>query len=85
LQGDAVAAADLYSRVAAGWRELGCDFDLALSQWEFANVVGPSHLDAKTAGEEAREIFVRLGAVPFLDGSLIQPAPLGGSNSAASG
>ncbi len=70
LRGDVSGAQERYADAIVRWRQLGCDFDLALCQWEFANMMGPSHKDSLAAGEEALEIFVRLGAVPFLDGPL---------------
>ena len=33
---------------------------------DFAMSVGPNHLDAKAAADEARQIFTRLGAKPML-------------------
>ena len=55
-----------YVAAARRWRELETWFPLALSQFDFAMSVGPNHLDAKAAADEARQIFTRLGAKPML-------------------
>jgi hypothetical protein len=54
---DAVAA---YLEAARRWRELGVDFDLALSQMDFA-LTQPDEPSASAAADEARAILSRLG------------------------
>ena len=54
-----------YLDAARRWRELGVDFDLALSQMDFA-LMQPDEPTAKAAGDEARTILGRLGATTLL-------------------
>jgi hypothetical protein len=55
-----------YLDAARAWRELEVPFGLALSQLDFATLVGEKSPDARPAAEEARAIFERLDAKPFL-------------------
>jgi len=66
LEGRADEAAQGYVAAARRWRELETWFELALSQFDFAAMIGTNDPDAKAAAEEAREIFTRLGAKPML-------------------
>ncbi len=59
-------AAASYRVAARGWRDLRLPWELALCQLEAATFLGPDHPDAAAAAEEARPIFARLGAAPFL-------------------
>jgi tetratricopeptide (TPR) repeat protein len=76
LNGSTREAVEAYQHAIAAWRDLGCEFDLALSELDFLHVVGPDHAEARAAGEEARGIFARLGAAPFLArvDAVLQPA-----------
>jgi len=67
LDGSREEAASSYADVAVRWRDLGVPFDLALSHLDFLALVGPEHPHGAEAAEEAREIFTRLRAQPFLD------------------
>ena len=69
----------LYRQAAQTWRHLEVPFDLALSQLDFATLVRADHPDARAAADEAREVFSRLGAKPFLarlDAALRTPQPV---------
>jgi hypothetical protein len=60
-------AATAFREAIRQWRDLGALFDLALCELDFVRFVGGENPDAKAAGEEAREIFTRLGAPAFLE------------------
>jgi hypothetical protein len=60
---DGVAA---YLGVFDAWRDLRCEFELALSELEFLRLVGPDHPSAGPVADEARRIFERLRASAFL-------------------
>ena len=81
LEGHREQAIDLYLSAAAGWRQLGALFDLGLSQLDFATQIGSDDPDARAAADEAREIFTRLGAKPFLERleGAVQPTSVAGS------
>jgi hypothetical protein len=49
------------------FRELGQLFLVADAGLEFVLAIGPSDPEARAAGEEAREIFARLGARPWVE------------------
>ena len=49
------------------WRELGLPWDEALLGLDVVVLFGLQHPEARQAGEVAREIFVRLGATPFIE------------------
>jgi hypothetical protein len=49
------------------FRELGQLFLVADAGLEFVLAIGPSDAEARAAGEEAREIFARLGARPWVE------------------
>ena len=66
LDGRADEAASSYQDCAHAFKDLGCPFDLALLQLDFVTLA-PDHLEARAGADEAREIFERLGAKPFLE------------------
>ena len=66
LDGDADGAGGLYRQSIEAWRVLDCTLDLALTELDLIMLLGPDHPDA-TVGKEARDIFVELGATPFLN------------------
>jgi tetratricopeptide (TPR) repeat protein len=66
LEGRTDEAVQGYVAAARRWRELEVWFELALSQFDFAATIATNHPDAKAAGDEARQIFTRLGAKPML-------------------
>lgn len=49
------------------WRELKADFELARCELDFAHLVGTESPDVKDAAAEARAIFQRLGARPYIE------------------
>jgi class 3 adenylate cyclase/tetratricopeptide (TPR) repeat protein len=61
---DAVAG---YLDVLAQWEALGLHFDSARAALDFVLLVGPEIPEARTAAAEARPIFERLGARPYLE------------------
>ena len=65
MEGRRDEAATAYSRALDAWRAIDSPLDLALCALDRAILCG---LDAAPAGEEdeAREIFTRIGATPFL-------------------
>ena len=67
LEGRRDEAVSIYQEAAAGWRALEAHFDFAMSQLDFATLNGPDETAALAAAEEAREIFTRLEAKPFLE------------------
>ena len=73
---DSVAA---YVEAARRWRELAADFELAMSQMDFALAHGDTEPAARAAAEEARGILSRLGATTLLErlerGSSTRPQP----------
>ena len=56
-----------YRDALARWRDAGVHFLQALSALTFLHLVGPDDPDAREAAAEARAIFERLRAQPFLD------------------
>ena len=48
------------------FRELGVFFNMAQAGLAFGLAVGPSDPEARAAAEEAREIFARLKATPWV-------------------
>ncbi len=56
-----------YRTALALWRDLGCAWDEALCVIDMATVLDPSLPEVRAAAEAAREILVRLGAVPFVE------------------
>ena len=61
------AAAPEFRAAAVLWREIGSDFDLAMCQLDAAQALGVDSADGRAAADEARAIFERLGAKPFLE------------------
>jgi class 3 adenylate cyclase/tetratricopeptide (TPR) repeat protein len=61
---DAVAG---YLDVLQRWQGLGLYFDFARAALDFVLLVGPEVPEARTAAAEARPIFERLGARPYLE------------------
>ncbi len=55
-----------FAEAAAKWRELGCEFDLALCQLDAARALGVGTPEGRAAAAESRAILARLGAAPFL-------------------
>jgi class 3 adenylate cyclase/tetratricopeptide (TPR) repeat protein len=61
---DAIAA---YRDALRGWGDLGLPWDEALTGLDMALLLGPAEPDVGRASERARDIFVQLGARPFLE------------------
>lgn len=66
LAGQGEEAAASFREAIRQWRDIGTSFDLALCELDFVRLVGGENPDAKAAADEARSIFTRLGATPFL-------------------
>ncbi|HLN06434.1 MAG TPA: hypothetical protein VK217_09160, partial [Acidimicrobiales bacterium] len=66
LEGRVEEAAKSYRDSIEAWRALDCTLDLALCELDLVLLLGPDHPDA-TAAKEARDIFIQLGAIPFLE------------------
>jgi hypothetical protein len=66
MEGRTEEAADGYARAAEAVREMESPLDLALSQLDRVITLGTNDVDGKAAAEEARSVFERLGATPFL-------------------
>jgi len=47
------------------WRELGLEFEAAMSTLNCITMLGPSEPDVRAAAEDAGAVFERLGAQPF--------------------
>jgi class 3 adenylate cyclase/tetratricopeptide (TPR) repeat protein len=67
LAGRTAEAVAGYRDALARWRDRGVHFLQALSALTFVHLVGPDNPDAQEAAEEARVIFERLRARPFLE------------------
>ena len=67
LAGNERSALTGYHAAQVAWRELGCDFDLALCAIDMATLLGPGHPEVVAAADEARTILERIGARPFVD------------------
>jgi hypothetical protein len=65
LTGEA-AVVEAYRDAMRIWRELELFFPLALCQLDFVTLAGGDEPDAAAAAAEARQIFERLRARPFL-------------------
>jgi len=66
----------LYREALRSWRDLGLAWDEALCGLDMALLMDPTAPEVRVAAEAAREILVRLGAVPFiarLDAALARP------------
>ena len=66
LEGRGEEAAETYRSAIEAWRALECTLGLALCELDLVLLLGPDYPHA-TAAKEARDIFTRLGAKPFLD------------------
>jgi len=67
LEGRRAEALALYREAWRGWREIGCDFDLALAELDAIQLLGVEEPDLRTAAEESRTILERLRARPLLE------------------
>jgi hypothetical protein len=56
-----------YRDALARFRAVNHDFDLACTALDFVLLVGPENSSALAAAEEARAIFERVGARPYLE------------------
>jgi class 3 adenylate cyclase/tetratricopeptide (TPR) repeat protein len=81
LEGRSGDALTLYRDALRAWRDLGLPWDEALCGLDMALVLDPSEPEVRTAADAARDVFVRLGAAPFvarLDAALARSsAPVG--------
>lgn len=66
LEGEADKAVTHYRRAIEAWRALDCTLDLAMCELDLVSLLGPQHPESSVA-KEARDIFVQIGAVPFLE------------------
>ena len=87
LRGHWPEAAELYRDATRRLRELRVDFDLGLALLEIVRVGPPGDPLVHSAADEARELFGRIGATPYLgqlDAALdARAASAGGTSSAA--
>jgi class 3 adenylate cyclase/tetratricopeptide (TPR) repeat protein len=67
LEGHRDEAVAGYRHALARLRDLGDAFEFARTGLDFVLLVGPEEPAARAAGEEARVIFERVGARPYLD------------------
>src|SRR4029077_7849978 len=67
LEGRTAEAMAGYRQALGVWRDLGLVWDEALCAIDMATVLDPSEPEVRAAGEAAREILVRLRAVPFIE------------------
>ena len=73
LEGRWPEAAGSYRDATRRLRDLGADFDLALALLEVVRVGPPTDGLVRAAADEARALFTRMGAIPYLaqlDGAL---------------
>ena len=66
LEGSGGDALRRYRDALQAWRDLGLAWDEALCGLDMALLLGLAEPEVRAAAEAAREIFVRLGAVPFV-------------------
>ena len=66
LEGESEKAYTLYQEAIRGWRELGLPLDQGLAGLDIVALAGPLDPTARASADEARSIFERLGARPFL-------------------
>ena len=66
LEGRPADALALYRDALHAWRDLGLAWDEALCGIDMATLLGPAEPEVRAAVEAAREILVRLDAVPFV-------------------
>jgi tetratricopeptide (TPR) repeat protein len=77
LDGRPAEALPLYREALRAWRDLGLAWDEALCGIDMATLLDPADPEVRSAADSAREIFVRLGAKPFLarlDGAMDRQA-----------
>jgi class 3 adenylate cyclase/tetratricopeptide (TPR) repeat protein len=67
LEGRTDEGGRAFGGVWNAWRGLGCVFELAMSELTFVTLASSDDPAAGPAADEAREIFERLGARPFLE------------------
>ena len=66
LEGRSADAFALYRDALREWRDLGLAWDEALCGLDMATLLDPADPEVRAAADAAREILVRLEAVPFL-------------------
>ena len=66
LDGRTAEALPVYREALRAWRDLGLAWDEALCELDMATLLDRSDPEVGAAAESAREIFVRLGATPFI-------------------
>jgi class 3 adenylate cyclase/tetratricopeptide (TPR) repeat protein len=66
LEGRRAEAHAAFVDAVRRWRELGFQFEAALCALTFVKVLGAPEPETRAASEDARELFERLGAQPFL-------------------
>ncbi|MBA3308357.1 MAG: hypothetical protein H0T04_06685, partial [Chloroflexi bacterium] len=77
LEGRAVEAVNGFRDTGRRLKEEGMVLEVALNGLLSVQLLGSSNPDARGLGDEAREIFVRLGARPFIrqmDDALAEPS-----------
>jgi class 3 adenylate cyclase/predicted ATPase len=67
LEGRRAEAVSAFRDAARGLRDVGSNWHAGQIGLAFALAVGPSNPEARAAGEEARDLFARLGARPWLE------------------
>ncbi len=82
LEGRSDEAAAGYGEALKHYRALGLDFELAGAALDWVLLLGPGTPEARAAADEARAIFERLGARPYLerlDAAMrdVLPSPVG--------
>jgi class 3 adenylate cyclase/tetratricopeptide (TPR) repeat protein len=81
LEGRAPEALALYADASRRFRDAGLPVDEAFTAIEMATLLDPSLPEVRAAGDAAREILTRLGALPYLaqlDAALARaPEPVG--------
>jgi hypothetical protein len=66
FEGRPADALPLYREAIRAWRDLGLAWDEALCGLDMATLLDPTAPEVRAAAEAAREILVRLEAVPFV-------------------
>jgi hypothetical protein len=66
LEGRPAEALPLYREALRVWRDFGLAWDEALCGIDMATLLDPVDPEVRAAADAAREIFIRLGAKPFL-------------------
>ena len=67
LEGHIPEALGLYRSALAGYRDAGCRFDVALTIFDMAALIGPGEPAVRSAIPEGREILESLGARPLVE------------------